>query len=250
MSIFNRRSWRKVDNGFTASGILIAPRVAALERDINAMSSEVVHIIDDESDVCSALAMLLEANGLNTRCYPSGEQFFQEFDPAIPGCIIVDVCMPGMSGISLQEKLEKSNISFPVIILTGHADVSLAVEAMTRGAVGFLQKPARSHELLELVSKSIEWHRNYIDQLADSISREERYERFSDRERAVLRQVVGGEGSKNIAEIMGISQRTVDQHRAHIMQKLEVDSLAALVRFAMVTGENRPNSQMGHKRMP
>src|ERR1700733_1770524 len=108
----------------------------------------IVHIIDDEPAVCEALARLLEAAGLATRCHLSAELFYQAFDATIPGCIIVDVCMPGISGLSLQAKLIAANISIPIIILTGHADVPMAVEAMAKGAIGFLQNPPRSHELL------------------------------------------------------------------------------------------------------
>jgi two-component system, LuxR family, response regulator FixJ len=206
-------------------------------------SSVVVHIIDDEPTVCEALAKLLEAAGLATRSYLSAELFYQSFDVTSPGCIIVDVCMPGMSGLSLQEKLIGANVSIPIIILTGHADVPMAVEAMAKGAIGFLQKPPRSHELLELVMMSVKWHTGYLDQLARLQRRVEKFQRLTEREREILGHVVNGKPSKEIAKRFGISQRTVEQHRSHVMHKLEVDSLAELVRLSIESPENSPNAQ-------
>jgi FixJ family two-component response regulator len=208
-----------------------------------------VHLVDDEPEVREALASLLEATGFVTRCHASADSFYQSFDPAIPSCIVIDVCMPGMSGLMLQEKLARANFSNPVIILTGHADVPMAVEAMAKGAFGFLQKPPRSHELLELVAKSVEWHRDYLDQLARLDNREEKLKRLTEREREILWQVVDGKPSKEIAERFGISQRTVEQHRAHLMRKLEVDSLAQLVRLSFASTERVPTARFRESMM-
>jgi two-component system, LuxR family, response regulator FixJ len=203
----------------------------------------VVHIIDDEPIVCEALAKLLEAAGLATRCHLSAELFYQSFDATNPGCIIVDVCMPGMSGLSLQEKLIAANVSIPIIILTGHADVPMAVEAMAKGAIGFLQKPPRSHELLDLVMMSVEWHAGYLEQLARLQNRLEKFKRLTEREREILGHVVNGKPSKEIAKRFGISQRTVEQHRSNVMHKLKVESLADLVRLSVESPENSPKAQ-------
>jgi two-component system response regulator FixJ len=207
------------------------------------LSNAIVHLVDDEPEVRAALASLLEAAGFNTRCHASADIFYESFDPSIPSCIVIDVCMPGMSGLSLQEKLASANIRIPVIILTGHADVPMAVEAMAKGAIGFLQKPPRSHELLELVAMSVEWHSTYLDQRGRLDNREEKFKRLTEREREILRLVVDGKPSKEIAERFGISQRTVEQHRAHLMRKLEVDSLAQLVRLSVESSENAPTAR-------
>lgn len=203
----------------------------------------IVHIIDDESQVCDALAGLLAAAGIRTWCHASAELFFQEFNALIPGCIVVDVCMPGMSGLSLHERLANANVSTPVIILTGHADVPMAVEAMAKGVFGFLQKPPRSHEILDLVTSAVQWHVMYVDQLTRRSRRDEKLRRLTEREREILFHVVDGKPSKHIAEQFGISQRTVEQHRSHIMRKLEVESLAELVRFSVESRENSPTIQ-------
>jgi FixJ family two-component response regulator len=201
----------------------------------------IVHIVDDEPQVREALAGLLEAAGFDTQCHASAERFYQSFDPAIPGCIVIDVCMPGMSGLSLQDKLAAANASIPIIILTGHADVSMAVEAMAKGAVGFLQKPPRSHELLELVATSVAWHGNFLNQNTQFEQRDDKFKLLTQREREILQDVVGGKPSKEIAKRFGISQRTVEQHRAHLMRKLGVDSLAQLVRLSVESGGDGPN---------
>jgi FixJ family two-component response regulator len=198
-----------------------------------------VHIVDDDPAIRDALASLLEAAGLQTRSHASANLFFQSFDPSIPGCIVIDVCMPGMSGLALQEKLANTNIRIPVIILTGHADVAMAVEAMAKGAAGFLQKPPRSHELLDLVMTSVERHRTYLEEFDRHAHRAQLFERLTDREREILQLVIEGKPSKEIAELFGISQRTVEQHRSHLMRKLEVDSLAQLVRFAVESSDTQ-----------
>ncbi len=203
-----------------------------------------VHIVDDELQVREALASLLNAAGLNTKCHCSADLFYPSFDPAIPGCIVIDVCMPGMSGLSLQEKLASANLSIPIIILTGHADVPMAVEAMARGAIGFLQKPPRSYELLELVRRAVDWHCAYLDQVIQFDCREEKFKRLTERECEILRLVVDGKPSKEIAEQFGISQRTVEQHRSHLMRKLDVDSIAQLVRLSVESCETSPSAQI------
>lgn len=193
----------------------------------------IVHIVDDEPQVGRALANLLAAAGYEARCHPSADEFCESYDPSVPGCVIVDVCLPGMNGLALQEKLAGTDTCIPAIILTGHADVPMAVEAMAKGAVGFLQKPPRSHELLALVATSVESHRSHLENVARFAEHRERLQLLTDRERDILRLVVDGEASKDIADQFGISLRTVEQHRSHAMHKLQLNSIAELVRFWM-----------------
>lgn len=213
-------------------------------------ATAIVHLVDDEPSVREALASLLEATGFATLCHASADDFYRCFDPTVPGCIVIDVCMPGMSGLALQEKLVGGNVGIPVIILTGHADVPMAVEAMAKGAFGFLQKPPRSHELLELVSASVQWHQRYLDQRKRLDKREEKLKRLTEREREILLQVVDGKPSKEIAQRFEISQRTVEQHRAHLMRKLEVDSLAQLVRLSVESTAEIPTTRFLGSLMP
>jgi FixJ family two-component response regulator len=205
-----------------------------------------VHIVDDEAIVREALATLLEAAGLTTRSYASAESFLRAFDKTIPGCVVIDVCLPGMSGLDVQAQLSRAGATTPIIILTGHADVPMAVEAMARGAVGLLQKPPRSHELLEMVSASVDWHCAYLEQSTRRGDLGDKLKELTDREREILQLVVDGKASKDIAARLGISQRTVEQHRSHLMRKLEVDSVAQLVRMAVELRDSPSPMQMRH----
>ncbi len=210
-------------------------------------SNAIVHINDDDSQVCDAVSSLISATGVRTCCHASAELFFKAFDSNVPGCIVVDVCLPGMSGLSVQERLKNEKVSTPLVILTGYADVPMAVKAMARGAYGFLQKPPRSHELLELVTSAVNWHHTSLTQIARLDLRSEKLTRLTEREREILQYVIDGKPSKEIAALLGISQRTVEQHRSHIMQKLEVDSLAELVRLAVPSRENSPTVRLGNR---
>lgn len=196
-------------------------------------SKAIVHIVDDESAVREALATLLRASGIDTQCHGSAEEFLQNFDPLVPGCVVIDICMPGMNGLTLQTRLSTGGQRIPVVILTGHADVPMAVEAMRRGAAGFLQKPPRGHELLEIVTKAVEWHTDYLVQQATFENASRRFETLTDRERDVLSHVVEGKSSKEIAGALGIGQRTVEQHRSHLLRKLNVNSLAELIQISL-----------------
>lgn len=200
-----------------------------------------VYIVDDESAVREALACLLQAAGLMTKCYSSGEEFLQSFDPHLPSCLVIDVCMPGMDGLTLQSRLAKNGCRLPVVILTGHADVPMAVEAMRRGAVTLLQKPPRFHELLDLVKGAIEWHRECLLQQQAFEDVNQRLTTLTDREKEVLALVVVGRSSKEIASELGIGQRTVEQHRAHLLSKLKVNSLAELVQISL---RDRPRASL------
>lgn len=205
--------------------------------DVFNFSNAVIHIIDDDLQVCDMIAYLFRDTGFSTQTYTSAESFCQVFDPALPGCVLVDVCMPGMSGLTLQERLNSASITIPVIFLTGHADVPMAVEAMAKGAVGFIQKPHRKHELLELVALSVEWHAWQLAEAEKCAENVAKLHALSERELEILQLVVDGKPSKAIAAGIGISQRTVEQHRANIMQKLEVDSLAQMIKLFIVSRE-------------
>jgi len=192
-----------------------------------------VYLIDDDHQVRSSFSELVRSIGLGARVYPSAEPFLSDYDPKIPSCVVIDVCMPGMSGLTLQQALLARRINVPVIIVTGHADVPMAVEAMSKGAFGFLEKPYRAHELTELIKKAIS--KDYAHRRHECRMREisEGFLRLSDREREVLQLVASGNPNKVIATRLGISQRTVEIHRSNLMEKLHARSVADLVRFSM-----------------
>lgn len=193
----------------------------------------IVYVVDDEQPVRDSLAELLRSVGLTAQTHASAESFLTDFDPSVPGCVMLDVCLPGMSGLTLLEHFATQTRRIPAIVLTGHADVPMAVQAMSQGAFGFLEKPFRTHELLELVKKAIEQDQRSLRQDAQRHEVRIRFQRLSPREMQVLELVTGGAANKQIAKDLGISDRTVEAHRARIMNKLGVDSVVELVALAV-----------------
>lgn len=190
-----------------------------------------VFVVDDDSAVRDSIGRLLGTAGLRSQMYSSAQKFLECYDPAQPGCIILDVRMPGISGLKLQKLLATKRIAIPVILITGYADVSMAVQAMKIGAIDFIEKPLNPQTLLESVRRAIdhdiEYRRN--QKRIEDITR--RISRLTPREREVMELVVGGKTNKLIASDLGLSQKTVEFHRAHIMTKTEVPSVAELVQL-------------------
>ena len=200
---------------------------------INATEYPVVHIVDDDTEVRDSLAELLDSIGLVAHAYASAEEFLAEYDPSTPGCVLVDVFMPGMSGLALQEQITERHLGIPCVVITGHANVSMAVEAMTKGACGFLEKPFRSHELLEVIKRAVQrdhTERSYQLRRRDVL---ERFSHLSSREIEVVELVAEGAANKQIARRLGISERTVEVHRAKGMKKLGADTLVELIGLAL-----------------
>ena len=189
----------------------------------------IVHVVDDDDSVRDALKWLLESTGLSIREYARAEDFLDMYKPTPPECLLLDVRMPGMSGIELQKKLNGYAISLPVIILTGHGDIQMAVQAMKKGAMDFIQKPYNQESLIELVRKALQKSSEESRQNSELEERENRLSSLTAREREVLDLVVIGETNKAIAAILDISPKTVETHRARIMEKLQARSLADLI---------------------
>ena len=192
----------------------------------------VVHVVDDDADVRESLAELLQSIGMSALTYASAEEFLESYDPSAPGCLLVDVCMPGMSGLELQRQLTARQRHIPWVVITAHANVSMAVEAMANGACGFLEKPYRSHELLRLIKKAVAMERTTRK---DELRRREllaRFELLSPRERQVMKLVTVGVSNKQIAKQLEISERTVEVHRAKVMKKLSASTLVELINLA------------------
>ena len=192
-----------------------------------------VFLVDDDEAVRDSLGLLMKSVDLTSRSFASAGDFLAEYDPDSPGCLILDIRMPGMSGMELQQKLIDMRAKLPIIFITGHGDIPMAVEAMQRGAVDFIPKPFRDDELLDRINKALENDRKNRDSLVEREVIEERIEKLTPREKQVLELVVQGKANKVIAGDLEVSQRTVEIHRARGMEKMQVRSVAQLVRMVM-----------------
>lgn len=189
-----------------------------------------VFLVDDDDAVRDALATLLGTVGLTVRDYASPAAFLADFDRDALGCLILDLRMPQVSGLHLQERLRADGVDLPVIIVTGHGDIDLCRRAFRQGATDFLTKPVDEHDLLDAVQRGVRQHLRTRQKQAATAQARERLARLTEREAGVLRLMVDGHSNKQIARLLGISARTVETHRASVFEKLEVDALAQLVR--------------------
>jgi two-component system, LuxR family, response regulator FixJ len=201
----------------------------------------IVFVVDDDRAMRESLRWLLESVGLTVRTYANAADFLREYEPTQPGCLVLDVRMPGMSGLDLQADLVRRGAGLPTIVVTGHAEVPMAVRAVKAGAVDFIEKPFSDQLLLDRVRQALE-----IDRLEREVRRRReearrRLETLSAREREVLMLVAAGKANKEIAAELGLSQKTVEVHRSHVMSKMFVDSLAELIRVAILAGAIREN---------
>jgi two-component system, LuxR family, response regulator FixJ len=192
-----------------------------------------VFIVDDDDAVRSSLRLLLKSVGLAAVAYPSARDFLAAWNPEQPSCLVLDVRMPGMSGLELQEELNRRGAIVPVIFITGHGDIPMAVEAMQHGAFDFLQKPFRDQDLIDRIQKAIARDAANRAQLLEKDRIRSRWESLTPREREVLALVTSGKANKVMAGDLGVSQRTVEIHRARVMEKMEAASLAHLVRMVL-----------------
>ncbi|HEB97114.1 MAG TPA: response regulator transcription factor [Sedimenticola thiotaurini] len=192
-----------------------------------------VFVVDDDAEVRAALQLLMESVGLRVEAFGSAQDYLEQFDPDRSGCLLLDVRMPGMSGLDLQARLAAERLHPPVIIITGHGDVPMAVRAVQAGAVDFIEKPFNDQALLDSVHRALERddrQRGEASRLADIRAR---YERLTPREREVLELVVAGKRNKVIAADLGVSQSTVEAHRARVMEKMEAATLSDLMRMML-----------------
>lgn len=196
-----------------------------------------VYVVDDDKDIRNSLKWLLESVGLQVSTYDSAEQFLETYADAGPGCLILDIRMPGMGGLQL---LERHEVPLPVIMLTGHGDTVMAVRAMKAGAFDFIEKPASHQELLERINEAIERSRIMHTQRVERVRFIEAQSRLSPREFEVMQGVVKGQASKAIAIALELSERTVEKHRKSIMAKMQTDSLAELIRLFILYGGEPP----------
>jgi FixJ family two-component response regulator len=202
----------------------------------------IVFVVDDESAVGVSIKRLLHSVGLEARHFTSASEFLRAKRPDAPGCIVLDVRLPDLSGLDLQQELAKANVDLPVIFVTGHADIPMTVRAMKAGAVEFLTKPFREQELLEAVQRAISRHRQILDQRASMRVLQSRYELLTPREREVYPLVASGLLNKQVAAELNASEKTIKVHRGQLMQKMEAHSLSDLIRMAEQLGVLSPRS--------
>jgi FixJ family two-component response regulator len=197
-------------------------------------SLPIAFIVDDDEAVRDSLGLLLKASGVKSRCYESAEAFLADFDPQEYGCLVLDVRMPGMGGLELQTVLRQRNVALPIVFITAHGDVPMAVEAVRRGAVDFIQKPFDDGALVEKVTDALSASTRRHEEELERNDIRRRVESLTARERQVMTQVVRGKANKVIASDLGVSQRTVEIHRSRVMEKMQAASLAQLVRMVLV----------------
>jgi FixJ family two-component response regulator len=199
----------------------------------------IVYVVDDDAEIRESLKSLFESVGLHVMTFESADSFLQRNHPEVPSCMVLDVRLPGLSGLEFQSRLTQDGVDLPIIFMTGHGDIPMTVQAMKSGAVEFLTKPCRDQVLLDAVRNAIERHRinrkeqNYLMVIKD------RYASLTAREKEVAGHVTAGLMNKQIAAEMGISEVTVKMHRGNIMRKMEARSLAELVRMADLLGMER-----------
>jgi len=197
-----------------------------------------VFIVDDDEAVRSSLRLLIRSVGLQAQAFASAREFLDAYDARHPGCLVLDVRMPGMSGLELQQELNQRGATIPVVFITGHGDVPMAVEAMQQGAFDFLQKPFRDQDLLDRVQRAMSRDAELRASMAARSEIMTRLAALTPREMEVLRLVTRGKANKVVGAELGVSQRTVEIHRAHVMEKMRAGSLAELVRMVLDAGES------------
>lgn len=201
------------------------------------VSQPTVFIVDDDQAIRSSLQWLIESVGLNVECFSSAEAFLDSYYPGRSGCLLLDVRMPGMSGLELQEYLQQQDIRIPVIIITGHGDVPMAVRAMKSGATDFIDKPFNDELLLDSIRNALSQDEHQRDKQSKLAELAVRLSHLTPREKEVMDMVTLGQSNKEIANTLGVSAKTVEAHRAKVMEKMEANSLAELVRMSILAGQ-------------
>ena len=191
-----------------------------------------IFIVDDDPSVRRSLVRLIQSHGRSVLEFPSAEAFLQQYDPKRPGCLVLDVSMPGLDGLALQRKLDAPEISLPIIFITGHGTIPDSVQAIKAGAVDFLTKPVSQDVLMSSIDAALEKDRITRQLRAELAGIEARLSALTPREREVLTYVVAGKVNKQIAATLGTVEKTIKVHRSRLMQKLGVTSVAALVKLA------------------
>jgi len=200
------------------------------------MNKATVFIIDDDQQVRAALSLLMESVGWKVKLFATAVSFLEQFDGDIPGCIITDIRMPMMSGLDLQIKLKEYRISPPVLMITGHGDITMAVRAIKEGALDFIEKPFNNQYLLDRVHQAIEVDSDNRKAVLRVLKVNEKYNQLTDKEKQVFGWIIKGALSKQIAEEVFVTQSAVEARRSKIMEKMNADNISDLMKMAMVMG--------------
>ena len=202
-----------------------------------------VYVVDDDEAVRDSVQWLLEGKDFRVRCFESAESFLSRYDPREIACLVVDIRMGGMSGIELQDRLIERKSPLPIVFITGHGDVPMAVDTMKKGALDFIQKPFKEDELVALVERMLERAKEVFADSQHAASRDALLAKLTSREAQVLERIVAGRLNKQIADDLGISIKTVEAHRANIMEKLNANTVADLLKIALGQGHQNHSQQ-------
>ena len=192
-----------------------------------------IYVVDDDEAVRDSLQWLLEGKDYRVRCFDSAESFLSRYDAREVACLIVDIRMGGMTGLELQSRLMESHSPLPIVFITGHGDVPMAVDSMKKGAMDFIQKPFKEDQLLVLVERMLDHASDAFAEYQNAVNRDALMARLTLREAQVLKRIVAGRLNKQIADDLGISIKTVEAHRANIMEKLNANTVADLLKTAL-----------------
>jgi RNA polymerase sigma factor (sigma-70 family) len=203
-----------------------------------ALNKAIVFVVDDDQAMRNSLKWLIESVGVQVESFSSADEFLAQYQPGRAGCLVLDVRMPGMSGLDLQEYLVENNIQIPVVIITGHGDVPMAVRAMKSGAIDFIEKPFNDEVLLDAIRRAIAYEEQQRSQYSEHLAIQERLSHLTPREHEVMQMVTDGKSNKEIANALGVSAKTIEAHRARVMEKMQARSLAELVRMVLAVNGN------------
>lgn len=206
------------------------------------IAAPTVFIVDDDSGVCKLWRLLIESAGLAVKTYTTATDFLADYDPEQPGCLVLDVRLPDVSGLELQRQLSNELSALPIIFVSGYGNVPLAVSAMREGAVDFLEKPISARLLLDRVREAIDTDRDARERRRERMHATSLMEKLTPRESQVMELVASGKTNKEIASTLTLSTKTVEVHRARIMEKLKVNSVAGLVRLRVAAGDGKPRT--------
>jgi FixJ family two-component response regulator len=199
-----------------------------------------IYVVDDDEAVRDSLQWLLEGKGYRVRCFDSAESFLSRYDPREVACLIVDIRMGGMTGLELQSRLLEERSPLPIVFITGHGDVPMAVDSMKNGAMDFIQKPFKEDQIVGLVERMLDRAKDTFADYQLAVNRDALLSKLTLRESQVLERIVAGRLNKQIADDLGISIKTVEAHRANIMEKLSANTVADLLKIAL--GQNAPKA--------